>query len=222
MTNTPNGSVQDSCAPTADVYQRRLHADEIHEQSDADAEHKSRRDEAADHQVEDNAVATEAAAEGETGKERHDDGDHGDDHGELDGTVERALDVTGAHLGEQIDEPVQRQALHGKNEATANILERQDVDADHRPVEREDVKDEDGEQDVERPGPPTGARCDGVGRHGLRHLPRSHRAIGWRHCAISLRTSTVRRIAVTISMTTIVNTTALAAADGYCRTPTSS
>ena len=51
--------------------------------------------------------------------------------------LERALDVAGAHLGEQIDEPVQRQSLHREHQTAADVLERQDVDADHRPIERE-------------------------------------------------------------------------------------
>ena len=80
--------------------------------------------------------------------------------GELDRAVERALHVAGAHLGEQVDEPVQRQSLHREHEAAAHILERQDVDADHRPVEREHIEDEDREQDVEGPGPAAGARRD--------------------------------------------------------------
>ena len=57
-------------------------------------------------------------------------------HGQLDRTVERALDVAGPHLGEQVDEPVQRVALHREHQAAADVLERQDVDADHRAVER--------------------------------------------------------------------------------------
>ena len=78
---------------------------------------------AADHQIEHDAVAAEAAAERQAGEERDDHGDDGDDHRELDGTVERTLHVAGAHLREQVDEPVQRKALHRENQAAADVLE---------------------------------------------------------------------------------------------------
>ena len=191
MTSTPNGRVQDSCAPTAEVYQVAWMPTKLQKQPDADAQHQPRRHQAADHQVEDDAVAVEAPAEGEPGEERHHDGDDGDDDRELDRAVERALDVAGAHLGEQIDEPMQRKSLHREDEAAAHILERQDVDADHRPIEREHIKDEHREQDVEGPGPAAGARRDRV-RRGDRRC--RHRVSAAAHRVISLRTSTVRRI----------------------------
>ena len=215
MTSTPNGNVQDSCAPTAEVYQAAWMPTKFRSRPDADAEHQARRHQAADHQIEDHAVAVEAPAEGKPGEERDHYGNDGDDHGELDRAVERALHVAGADLREQVDEPMQRQPLHREDQAAAHILERQDVDADHRPIECEHIKNKDREQHVEGPRPAAGARRDRMCGDRLRYRRRAHRVI-------SLRTSTVRRMAVTISVTMMVSTTALAAAVGYCSTPTSS
>ena len=130
----------------------RLEAEVGGMQADADAEHEAGRDQAADHDIEDDAVAGEALAEGEAGQEGDDDGDHRHHHREPDRAVERALDVAGAHLGEQVHEPVQRESLHREDQPAAHVLERQDVDADHRAVEREDVEGEQRGEDVERPG----------------------------------------------------------------------
>ena len=47
-----------------------------------------RRDQASDHQVEHDAVATKTAAESHAGKKRNDNGDYGDDRRELDRAVE--------------------------------------------------------------------------------------------------------------------------------------
>ena len=86
-------------------------------------------------------------------------------------------------------EPVQREPLHREDQPAADILERQDVDADHRAVEGERHR-----RRRARPGrrrsrrrPPfrrrTAARGDGRRRHGV--------AGGRAHRASSLRTSTV-------------------------------
>ena len=86
MTGTPNGNVQDSCAPTAEEYQAP-ETDEVQKKTDADAQHQARSNQAADHQIEHHAVAAEAAAEGEPGEERNHDGNDGDDQRELDRTI---------------------------------------------------------------------------------------------------------------------------------------
>src|SRR5579863_7645972 len=118
---------------------------------------------------------------------------------------------------------MKRQAFHRKNQAAPYILKRQDIDADHRTVECENVKYEDGREDVERPGPALRARRDRVRHHRIRDGRYCDRASDRRrHRVSSLRMSTVRRISATNNVTTIVSTTALAAAEGYCRTPTSS
>src|SRR5690242_11330716 len=186
----------------------------MQEEADAEAQHEPRRYQAADHQIKDDAIAGKGAAEGETGEEGKDHGRHRDDGGELHRALERALDVAGAHLGEQVDEPVQREALHRENQAAADILKRQDVDADHRPVEGEDVEHEHRAQRIKGPWPPTAARSDGVRHYRPRHW-RGDRVLGHRHCASSLRMSTLRKISATNRFTTIVTTTALAAAHGY-------
>src|SRR4030095_8700142 len=109
-------------------------------------------------------------------------------------------------------------ALHRKHEAAADILERQDVDADHRPVEGRDIEEENSRKRVEGPGAAVAARdrgnAPGSG-HGHISLAESDR-----HCVISRRISTTRRIRAIMAMRTRVSSTALAAATRYCSTPT--
>ena len=62
ITSTPKGSVQDNCAPSAEVYQLGLMPIHWNKQADAEAEHQPGRHQAADHQVEHDRVAEKAAA----------------------------------------------------------------------------------------------------------------------------------------------------------------
>jgi len=110
---------------------------------------------------------------------------------------------------------VQRCSAHREYEAAAHVLKRQDVYADHRPIQRDDIQHEYGCQHVERPGPAAGAgrqRVTAADRHRMA-IGGGERMVG--HCVSSLRMSTVRRIATTSSETITVRMVALAAAVGY-------
>ena len=61
MTSTPKGSVQESCAPSAELYQSVSRPSRSEHQADADAEHEAGRDEAADHQHRTRAVSPRSA-----------------------------------------------------------------------------------------------------------------------------------------------------------------
>src|SRR3979490_2053755 len=111
-------------------------------------------------------------------------------------------------------------ALHWKHQPAADVLERQDVDADHRAIERRDVKREHGRERVKGPGAAIAAG-DSADAPGSDHCHISL-AESDRHCVISRRISTTRRISAMTATRTTVSSTALAAAIGYCSTPTSS
>src|SRR5215470_11635712 len=111
-------------------------------------------------------------------------------------------------------------AFHWKDQPAADILERQDVDTDHRAVEREHVERKQRGQRIEGPRPGAAARRDGAtsSRHG-QTIEGGERIAHW---VISRRMSTERRISETMAIRISVSSTALAAAVGYCSTPTSS
>ena len=79
ITSTPNGSVQDSCAPSAEVYQLAFEAERLEQQAGAEAEHEAGRDQAADHQVEHNVSPRKRLRNAEAGHERDHHRDDGDD-----------------------------------------------------------------------------------------------------------------------------------------------
>ena len=192
----------------------------LNRQPDPDAQHEARRHQAADHQREHDIVARKAPAERHRGHERDHHRDDRHHHCKLDRAIKGALDVAGPHLREQIDEPVQRQPLHRENQTASNILKRQDVDADHRAIERDNVEREKSGQHIEGPWPAAAAWRDRVlGRARVNHRDTlRHRA----HWVISFRISTVRRIRETMTSSMTVRMIALAAAPGYCSTEMSS
>src|SRR6185369_739943 len=138
------------------------------------------------------------------GHEGNNDSNKGDNDREPDRTAERALDVASANLGKEINEPVQGRAPHGKDQATAHVLKRQNIDAEHRPVERYDVQGENGRQHIKCPG--TSARvwrrcAPASSRRRFNFISRKR---GCGHLVNSLRRSTVLRITAANSDTMMV------------------
>ena len=77
MANRPNGSVQVSCAPSAEVNRLGSSPRNLEAEPDAEADQQARHDQARDREIEQHARARKRSTEGEPGRHRDHDGQPG-------------------------------------------------------------------------------------------------------------------------------------------------
>src|SRR5262249_18549785 len=128
-------------------------AKQLESQTYADAQHEPWHYQASNGDVEDESGPDETLAERQASRHREAHGQYQDNDSKRDRARKSAGNISRPRLAEQGGKPVRRHPVQREGESAIWALERQDVDADHRPIKKEHEQDEHSGERIKGPRP---------------------------------------------------------------------